>query len=133
MKDVELRIAIIEEAVQRGRTGEAFCLAKVCLKHEISTSTLSRWMAKVKNLPRAEWRVALQPHYKGRQKFADITPEAWEYFVEQYRLGAPCVAAYRACVDRAWTVPSLKTFQRRLARENLLIPNRRRNLAVFDV
>lgn len=28
MKDVELRIAIIEEAVQRGRTGEAFCLAK---------------------------------------------------------------------------------------------------------
>ncbi len=137
MKDVELRIAIIEEAVQRGRTGEAFCLAKGCIKHEISTSTLSRWMAKVKNLPRSEWAAALQPCYKGRQKVAYIAPEVWGYFVDQYRLGAPCLAAHRMCVDRAqregWTVPSLKTFQRRLARENLLVPNRRRNLAVFDV
>ena len=137
MKDVELRIAIIEEAVQRGRTGEAFCLAKVCIKHEISTATLSRWMAKVKNLPRSEWRAALQGRHNGGRKPMAIAPEVWGYFVDQYRLGAPCLAAHRMCVDRAqregWTVPSLKTFQRRLARENLLVPNRRRNLAVFDV
>lgn len=92
-------------------------------------------MAKVKNLPRSEWAAALQPRYKGCQKFADITPEAWEYFVKEYRRWASLRDAYDACLERAqhegWSVPAAKTLRRKLVREKLLLP-RRRDFTGFD-
>lgn len=134
MKSVEIQIAAIEEAIRLGRAGEAAYLMKVCAQYEIDNSTLARWMGKVKNLPRSEWPTALQGCYKGRQ-FSDMTPEAWEFFVGQYRQSASISAAHKACLARAphegWQVPSERTFQRKLAREKLLLPRRRR-YADFD-
>ena len=129
-KDVDFRIAVIEEAIQLKHAGELDCLAKACIKHEISLPTLYLWIRRVRGLPRSEWATALRARYKGRQKFADITPEAWEYFLDQYRRCASCNAAHKACVDRAqhegWKVPSESALRRRLTRENLVLPARRR-------
>lgn len=140
-KDVDFRIAVIEEAIQLGRTGELAYSMKVCIKHEISLPTLYLWMRKVKGLPRSEWATALQVRHGGGHgcgvAFSYITPEAWEYFLDQYRQCVSCQAAYKACVDRAqhegWKVPSLTTLRRRLARENLVLPARRRCFVGVDI
>lgn len=136
-KDVDFRIAVIEEAVRMGRAGEESYLMKVCLKHGISLPTLHRWMRQVKSLPRSEWGVALQPSpRRGRPPLAEITAGAWEYFIDLIRHGSTFRAAYLACVARAerdrWAVPSENTFRRRLTREDLSLL-RRRALSEFDI
>ena len=110
---------------------------KVCFKHGISLPTLHRWMRQVKSLPRSEWDVALQPSYRrGRPPLAEMTAEAWEYFLSLLRHGSTFRAAYLACVARAenegWAVPSENTFRRRLAREDPSLL-RRRALSEFDI
>lgn len=126
MIDVQSQIAAIEEAIQRGRAGERAYLIKVCAKYEIDKTTLTRWMSKVENKPRAEWPAILRGRYKGRQ-FAEISPEAWDYFTEKYRQSRSLQLAYKACIDRAqqesWQVPSVRTLYRRLQRENLALPH----------
>lgn len=135
MKDVEVRIAAVEEAVGRGRANEAGYLMKVCAKYEIDKQTLIRWMAKVKNIPRPQWEDALRPSFKGRQP-TDIQPEAWEYFVERYRQSGSISAAHQAYVDRAlsenWPALSRAILRRRLVHGGLLIP-RHRSLPEFDI
>jgi hypothetical protein len=138
-KDVDFRIAVIEEAVQLKHAGEPTFLEKVCAKHEISLPTLYLWIRRVRGLPRSEWASALQVRYKGSREYshADITPEAWEYFLDQYRRCASCKAAHKACVERSnregWKVPSARALQRKLERENLVLPSRRRCLVGFDI
>ena len=65
MKSVEIQIAALEETILLGRAGEAAYLMKVCAKHEIDKSTLERWMARVKNVPRSEWPTALRGALQG--------------------------------------------------------------------
>jgi len=138
-KDVDFRIAVIEEAIQLEHAGEPTCLAKVCIKHKISLPTLYLWIRRVRGLPRSEWATALRARYKGSREYshAEITPEAWEYFLDQYRRGASYHAAHKACVERSnregWKVPSARSLQRKLERENLVLPSRRRCLAGFDI
>lgn len=136
MIDVQYQIAAIKEAIQRGRAGERAHLIKVCAKYEIDKTTLMRWMAKVENKPHSEWPAALRGRYKGRQKFADLTLEAWEYFVSQYRLSRSLQEAYKGCVELAkqkgWAVPSERTLHRKIKRHGLLLP-RRDPYPTFDV
>lgn len=128
-KDVDFRITVIEEAVRLGRAGEPAHMAKICAKYELSIPTLYRWMNAVEGLPRQGWAAALQVRYKGRQKFADITPDAWEFFVKMYRETASAEMAHKYCIDRAkqkgWAVPSARTLQRKLVREGLMFPRGR--------
>lgn len=135
MIDVQSQIAAIEEAIQRGRAGERAYLIKVCAKYEIDKTTLTRWMSKVENKPRAEWPAILRGRYKGGQNFAEVSPEAWEYLMEQYRQSRSFQGAYKACIDRAqqenWQVPSQRTLSRKLQRENLALP-RCRPFLEFD-
>ncbi|MDG4549879.1 MAG: BRO family protein [Candidatus Contendobacter sp.] len=118
-----------------GRANDDACLIKVCAKHEISLATLYRWMATVKNIPRSEWPAVLRPIYKGRQ-FTDIPSEAWTYFLECYRRSESLRLAYQAYAERAraegWDPLSEATVRRKLIREGLLLPRRRR-FEGFDI
>lgn len=123
-----------------GRAGEESYLMKVCIKHGISLSTLHRWMGMVRSLPRSEWEFVLRVRYGARgdriYSYADISPDAWEYFLDQIRHGKSCKAAHFACTarakDKGWMVPSESTLRRRLAREDLSLL-RRRAFVEFDI
>ena len=88
--------------------------------HPISAATIARWESDVKGYPSAHWPALLIPRYTGRVSVADIEPEAWEIFKADYlRPEQPTMAAcynrlLRIAAQRGWTLPSLKTFQRRV-------------------
>lgn len=80
---------------------------------------------------RADWAAALTPGWSGRRPDHECTPDAWAFFCADYlRLEQP---GARACYERlqraasahGWTVPSLRTLERRVLRE---IPHTRRVL-----
>lgn len=88
-----------------------------------STSTLRRWQQLVADLDRADWLPALAPKWAGRTDTADCSIEAWEFFKTDFlRMSQPrAEPCYRrleeAAAAHGWTIPSLRTLQRRLARE----------------
>lgn len=88
-----------------------------------SARTLIRWAGKVKGLPRADWLPALADQYCGSTRTATCTPEAWEAFKADYlRMEQPTAAScyyrlQRAAETEGWTIPSLKTIERRIEME----------------
>lgn len=74
----------------------------------------------LKHYDRADWLAALVPGYVGRTAKADLSPEAWEYIKADYlRLEKPTLTACydrlcRAAEAHGWSVPSLKTVERRI-------------------
>lgn len=90
---------------------------------DVSTASIARWQAAVDGADQKDWLALLVPHYTGRTNTAKIEPEAWEIFKADYlRLEQPTASS---CYDRlvriarvrGWTLPSLKTFTRRIERE----------------
>lgn len=88
-----------------------------------SAASIGRWQQDVVRADRKDWLALLLPHYSGRTATADIEPEAWELFKADYlRQEQPSASS---CYDRleriadarGWTLPSLKTFTRRVVRE----------------
>ena len=98
-------------------------------EYGVALSTLRRYVAKVKNIEESDWAPALLPKHfevaqvKKTNQFAYITPEAWEFFKSDYLcLEQPAMtASYERLKDAAahhgWTVPSLKSLERRLKHE----------------
>ncbi|MGR0183398.1 transposase domain-containing protein [Azospirillum aestuarii] len=88
-----------------------------------SARTLIRWSGKVKGLPRADWLPALADQYCGSTRTAYCTPEAWEAFKADYlRQEQPTASScyyrlQRAATTEGWTIPSLKTIERRIETE----------------
>lgn len=86
-------------------------------------ATLARWWYSLDGIHRSDWLPALLPRYSGRQPDADCSPEAWDFFKADWlRLEAPAAQACyerlnRAAKHNGWTVPSLRTLQRRIERE----------------
>ncbi len=87
-----------------------------------SVPSLSRWAASVARLEPQHWVAALVPEYSGGSATADIPEQAWDTFKADYlRLEAPTATS---CYDRlqriakvtGWTLPSLDTFERRIAK-----------------
>ncbi|MES9873117.1 MAG: transposase domain-containing protein [Candidatus Sedimenticola sp. 6PFRAG7] len=74
----------------------------------------------VKHYDHADWLAALVPSYVGRTATAELSEEAWDFFKADYlRLEAPAAAACyyrleRAAIEHGWTVPCLKTIERRI-------------------
>ncbi|EPB6723339.1 transposase domain-containing protein, partial [Vibrio fluvialis] len=95
----------------------------------VALSTLRRNCAKVKDIDEVDWAPALLPkHFESAQvhkknSFADVSPEAWEYFKADYlREEQPTYAKCyerleRVAVTKGWTIPSLKSLTRRLEAE----------------
>lgn len=88
-----------------------------------SAASIARWQVAVDGAAPCDWLALLVPHYTGRTATAEIEPEAWELFKADYlRLEKPTAAScydrlQRIAAVRGWTLPSLKTFSRRVERE----------------
>jgi len=88
-----------------------------------SAASIARWQQDVANAGQQDWLALLLPHYTGRTATADIEPEAWELFKADFlRLEQPTASScydrlQRIAATRGWTLPSLKTFTRRVERE----------------
>lgn len=86
-------------------------------------ASLYRWYQEVKKYDEADWLAALLPKYVGRTVKAECSDAAWDFFKADYlRLEQPGYAACyerlkRAAADREWTIPSIKTLQRRMEKD----------------
>lgn len=88
-----------------------------------SAVSIARWQSAVERAAPCDWLALLVPHYAGRTATVDIEPEAWELFKADYlRLEKPSATScydrlQRIAAVRGWSLPSVKTFTRRIERE----------------
>lgn len=107
---MQARALVSEELRERGVRGA-------------SVANLRRWAAIIDGVEFNHWLVLLAPNYAGGQTRAEISAEAWDHFKANYmRLSAPNAAIcyeqlLRIAAEKGWTVPSLKTLQRRIEAE----------------
>ena len=86
-------------------------------------STIRRWWKLVEGFDRSDWLAALAPAWNGRTKTAEISVEAWDYFKSDYLRDSKPRAArsygrlQEAAAVKGWTIPHLRTLERRIARE----------------
>lgn len=113
----------IEEAV-RGGLGKDDAAAMIGRQNGVGRSTIFGWYDRVAGIERADWLPYLLDHRAGRQRSADTMPdEAWQIFKSLYL--QPEQPSYAECYnrlkdiagDKGWTLPSCKTFQRRLEQD----------------
>lgn len=118
----------VEQLVRVGqRLGDARAVVAAQLEREGirggSVASLGRWASDVAKLHRSDWLAALVPDYAGRTGTTEIQVEAWDLFKADYlRLEAPTASSCYARVQRiakvkGWTLPCLRTFERRIATE----------------
>lgn len=98
----------------------------VAEQNDISPRTMQGWYngtpgkAGVKNYKRQDWLAALIPSFVGRTATVNIEDEAWETFKADYlREEQPAATAcyyrlQRTAKAKGWTIPSLKTIERRI-------------------
>jgi len=88
-----------------------------------SVASLGRWADRVARLEPQHRLAALIPAFCGRTVAAEIDAEAWNLFKADYlRLEQPTATScherlQRIARARGWTLPSLRTFERRIERE----------------
>lgn len=87
-----------------------------------SVPSLCRWAATVEGLEKQHWMAALVPEYSGGTATVDMPEEAWDIFKADFlRLEAPTATGCyerlcRIAKVRGWVLPSLDTFERRIAK-----------------
>lgn len=130
------RLEIIEriETLQRQgmtKTGSVEHIVKQIIREarlqgreeSLSCSTVYGWFARIAGVDPADRAAYLAPDYAGRSTTSDCTPDAWEFYKGDYlRQSKPGHAAcyrnlQRAAGENGWSIPSLKTLQRRLDAE----------------
>lgn len=88
-----------------------------------SPASLARWAADVEGADRKDWIALLVPDYMGRTSTVEIPQPAWDTFKADYlRLSAPSATSCyerleRTAAQKGWTLPSLRSFERRIERE----------------
>ncbi|WP_119301103.1 transposase domain-containing protein [Dongia deserti] len=126
LKDIAQRrleaLDAVETLIAGGR-GKLEAVNAVAAHIQEHPSTIRRWQQLVAGLDRADWLPALAPKWTGRTDTAECSPDAWEFFKGDFlRMSQPrAEPCYRrleeAAAAHGWTIPSLRTLQRRLARE----------------
>lgn len=119
------KLAVINDvhALVKAGTVKDCAIALVCGRADIPARTYWEWESKTHGLDRADWLPALVDHYAGRQAVAEMTTDAWDYFLADYLTQSePAASASYArlmeiAVERDWIVPSLKTILRRIEKE----------------
>lgn len=92
-------------------------------KHNVTQATVWNWCKAIVGVERKDWLPVLAPRRKGGGKTAEIPDELWQLFKSDWlRLSQPPVAASYNVVKRqakkmGVELPSVKAFQRRIARE----------------
>lgn len=121
-------IQAIEKLVAEGRSlTDARILVAAQMHREHgrgpSTATLARWQKLVERAEKQHRPALLLPAYAGRTGKVEIPVEAWDIFKSDYlRLEAPTATScyerlMRIAKVRGWSLPSLKTFERRIRAE----------------
>lgn len=119
------RLQIVQAVQSLVASGERKGAAKrmVSAQTGISTSTIGRYLKAVKGFHKSDWLAVLVSKYTGRNDYAEISREAWDYFKADYlRLEKPASQAVyertlRVSASRGWIIPSLKTIMRKINRE----------------
>jgi transposase InsO family protein len=117
---VQAVAAMIKQGAKKGTA-----IKSAASRFNVSAESVRRWMKLVDGLHRSDWLPALSPNYQGRQVEAEIPVEAWELFKALYlRVEKPTARhcynrVAKAAKENGWTIPSLKTFIRKLNREVL--------------
>lgn len=121
-----LRTVQAVKALQQNGVKLMTAYVSVSEQYGVALSTLRRSCAKVKGIDECDWAPALLPkQFESSQatkseKFAYVTPEAWDFFKSDYlRLEQPALTVcYERLKDAAkehgWKIPSLKSLTRRL-------------------
>jgi transposase InsO family protein len=87
---------------------------------DASPVSIARWQDRIKGAAPSDRLALLLPDYKGRPGKMAIEADAWEILKADYlRVEQPTLAAcydrlQRIARQRGWTLPSIRTFQRRL-------------------
>ncbi|MEJ1402531.1 MAG: transposase domain-containing protein [Candidatus Sedimenticola sp. (ex Thyasira tokunagai)] len=124
-KEKLMLLNAVMRLVENG-TGMVDSFKAVGLAHGKSWRTIQGWYhgtsgrPGIKHYERTDWLAALVPGYIGRTATAELSEEAWEFFKADYlRLEAPAATACyyrleRASKEHGWTIPVLRTLERRL-------------------
>lgn len=115
-------IAEIDVMTDAGTT-RTTAIAEVCRSYKLASRTVWNWLQLVEGVPPADRLPALAPRRQGGGREAEIDPLLWSIFKSDYlRPSAPtlssCYERTRAvAAERGLSMPSEKTFNRRLERE----------------
>ncbi|MDR6708141.1 transposase InsO family protein [Novosphingobium sp. 1748] len=118
--DAMVEISLLHDTM---KVSKHIAVRDVAEKHQVSQATLWNWCKAVSGVERKDWLAALAPRRKGGGKKAEIPEELWQLFKSDWlRLSAPPLAAsYNEVKKQAKvlgvSLPSVKAFQRKLARE----------------
>lgn len=118
-----LRILDQVENLVRGGLQKNSAVVAMADAHDIGARTIWSWYDLVAGADRADWLPRLAPRHLGRTATADMSPQAWAAFKADYlRMEQPPAEAVyervkEVAAGQGWTVPSLKTFLRRVDRE----------------
>lgn len=90
----------------------------------LKVATIYTWFARIEGVARADRVAYLAPEWTGRAADTEAcSPDAWEFYKGDYlrQSKPPAAGCYkrllRVAANNGWSVPSLKTLQRRLDRE----------------
>lgn len=109
----------VEDLVMAGR-GREIAMIHVAAELKVSLRTLHNWAGLVAGKKRVDWLPYLMPRHVGRTATAEYSEEAWEFFRDNYLTQSERAAAYvyrdlvAVAKVQGWTVPSLRTLERRL-------------------
>ena len=125
------RAGMTKTAALKETVAEAVRLAAVAgAKPEVSERSLHEWFGMIATVEPQDRVAYLAPRYAGRTAGSDMPADAWEAYKAAYlRMEKPTHARCYREISRladanGWTLPSPKSFERRVAREipeNVLI------------
>lgn len=123
--EAERRLAIVAEIqlLAEAGTTKSAAVAAASANHAVGQATLWNWLRAVDGLPRADWLPALAPRRKGGGAEAEIHPELWHVFKSDFlRPEKPTLTSVyrrvgRIAAERCLSMPSERTFRRKLERE----------------
>ncbi|WP_172840085.1 transposase domain-containing protein [Solemya pervernicosa gill symbiont] len=123
-QQAEDRLAAINAALTLIETGtkKSEAWKQAAEQSGMSKATLYRHYSKVTHYDRSDWLAALVSGYTGRTATASCDNDAWDFFKTDYlRLEQPAAACYdrlsRAAQEEGWSIPGLRTLERRIERE----------------
>jgi putative transposase len=121
-EEAQRRLDVIQsiEALQAGNVPRDRAIMLVAAKVDVSIRTVYNWLDLIAGRPVADRLAYLIPHHAGRATRTEISTEVWEAYYGLYmRPERPSHAhCYRDLQrigrERGWTIPALKTLQRRI-------------------
>jgi len=108
------------QALMRGGVDKVVAVDMIARRHKVGKSSFYNWENCVAGIERHDWLPYLAPRHSGSSDRVDCSPEAWEFLKADYlRPEKPSLVGCFRRLERTakaegWTVPSLRTLERRI-------------------